>query len=87
MAFELKPNCGSLFINQRKTQDTHPDMTGEINIDGKLYWLNGWSKITKDGKKWLSVSIKPKQQNKQAHGYTVNNTGTTHTSDDDDLPF
>ena len=54
-------NRGSLFKNDRKELDNHPDYNGSINIDGKDYWLNGWLKESKkDGKKFFSLSVKPK---------------------------
>lgn len=35
-------NSGSIFINDRKTTDKHPDYKGSIIIDGQKYWLSGW---------------------------------------------
>ena len=47
-------NRGSLFKNDRKELDNHPDYNGSINIDGKDYWLNGWiQESTKTKKKVL----------------------------------
>jgi hypothetical protein len=60
MAFELKDNSGSLFINERKEASTHPDRTGSAVIGGKHYYVNGWIKDGKKGK-FLSLSFKPKQ--------------------------
>lgn len=43
--FELKPGQGSLFPNQRKESDRHPDVTGRIVLpDGTEHWLSGWWK-------------------------------------------
>ena len=53
--FELRPGQGSLFPNDRKETDKHPDVTGKINLDGTLYWLSGWWK-GKDGN-ILSLAI------------------------------
>jgi hypothetical protein len=49
MAFEQKDNSGSVWVNDRKDQDTHPDRTGTAKIDGTDYWVNGWLRKTKDG--------------------------------------
>lgn len=68
MAFEQKPNSGSIFSNERKEQPSHPDRTGSCNIDGKDYWVNGWLKETKDGKKYLSLSFKPKEARGASQG-------------------
>jgi uncharacterized protein (DUF736 family) len=62
MAYEQKDNSGSLFINDKKEQENHPDYKGSVKIGGREYWLSGWKKSTKDGKKWLSLSAKAKEQ-------------------------
>lgn len=53
-------NRGSLFDNDKKEKETHPDFTGSINVDGKEYWLNGWKKTSKTGKRFFSLSVNPK---------------------------
>lgn len=65
MAYEHKENKGSIFKNDRKEKDTHPDYTGQINVAGTLYNISGWINKSKSGKKYfgLSVSIpKPKSE-------------------------
>jgi hypothetical protein len=55
-------NRGALFINDKKESDNHPDLSGNINVDGKDFWLSGWTKKTETGKfKVLSLSVKPKE--------------------------
>jgi hypothetical protein len=54
-------NKGILGRNDRKTQDTHPDFSGSINVEGRDYWLSGWVKERKDGSgRFFSLSVKPK---------------------------
>lgn len=66
MAYEHKPGRGSLFPNTRKRQDTHPDNTGTINIEGRLFYIDAWAKPGKDGKgSWLSLSVKPVEQRQE----------------------
>jgi hypothetical protein len=60
MAFEPKNNTGSIWANDKKQADNHPDRTGSAMIGGREYWLHGWLKKTKDGKSYLSLSFKPK---------------------------
>ena len=55
-------NRGSLFKNDRKEKETHPDLKGSININGQEFWLSGWSKVTSKGDKMLSLSVTPKEQ-------------------------
>ena len=61
MAYELKPNTGSLFKAKERATDRHPEYTGSINIDGREYWLAGWVKEDKNGNKYFSLSLKPKE--------------------------
>ena len=53
-------NRGVLFRKEDKKSERHPDMDGNLNVDGVEYYLNGWTKTAKNGKKFLSLSIKPK---------------------------
>jgi hypothetical protein len=62
MAFEQRDNSGSLWVNDRKSEENHPDRTGTVMVDGRLYFCNGWLKKTKDGKPYLSLSFKPKDE-------------------------
>lgn len=57
-------NRGMLMKNPNKTADNHPDHSGSINVGGVEYWLSGWVKESKAGKKFLSLSIKPKDAQK-----------------------
>lgn len=66
MAFEQRNNSGSLFKNDRKQQDNHPDYKGSAMIDGVEYWFDAWIKTAQTGKnagqKYMSASFKPKEQ-------------------------
>ena len=53
-------NRGSLFKNDRKDDAKFPDYKGSINVDGTEYWLSAWIKVSKDGNKFMSLSIKNK---------------------------
>ena len=55
-------NRGSLFKNDKKLEDKHPDMNGSINIDGTEYWISGWKKTSKAGSGFISLSVRPKQE-------------------------
>jgi hypothetical protein len=62
MAFQQKPNRGSLFRNDDKSKDEDRDYAGSINVEGREFWLSGWINETKAGNKYLSLSIKPKDE-------------------------
>jgi len=54
-------NRGTLGKNANKKSDSHPDYSGQLNIDGVDYWLSGWLKESKkDGSKFFSLAVKPK---------------------------
>ena len=64
MAYEQKPNTGSLFKNDRKETDSHPDYKGSALIDGLgECWLDAWINTAKDGTKYMSLKLKPKDAN------------------------
>lgn len=44
MAYVQKDNSGSLFFNDRKQTDNHPDRTGKAMIGGIWYWVSAWDK-------------------------------------------
>ena len=59
MAYEIRELSGSLFKNEKKTEEKHPQMQGSCLIDGVEYWISAW---TKDGAKgrWQSLAFKRK---------------------------
>ena len=61
MAYNQSLNRGALFKNTRKELDTHPDYTGELNVGGQLYFIDGWLKDSINGK-FLSIAIKLKDK-------------------------
>lgn len=61
MAYEQRDNSGSIFQNDKKTTDSHPGWKGSALISGVDYWVSGWVKTAKDGKKWVSLAFDVKQ--------------------------
>jgi hypothetical protein len=70
MAYENKPQTGSLFPNQKKS-DNHPDMKGDVYLDktflidmmdkskGNLVKISlaAWKKESAKGLKYLSMTL------------------------------
>jgi hypothetical protein len=76
-------NKGSLFRNNKKEEDRHPDFNGSINVEGTEYWLNAWIKESKkDGTKFFSLSVKEKQDSPRQSSAL-----TRKSKVDEDLPF
>ena len=82
MAYETKENTGSLFTNDKKKDDKHPDYTGKAMIGGKLMNIASWINESKSGKKYMSLKFddyKPKTD--EAREYT------TTSPDNAEVPF
>lgn len=58
MAYEMRELSGSLFINEKKEKETHPDVQGTCLIEGKRFYMSGWKKQTSQGVEWTSLSFK-----------------------------
>lgn len=59
--FKSKENSGTLFKNRNKKQDSHPDFNGTVNVEGKEFYISGWTKTNQDGTKRISLSFKLKE--------------------------
>ena len=59
MAYEVKEKRGSLWKNEKKATDNHPDKTGSFKLNGKMYNIAVWEdQKSKDGSKtYDSVSV------------------------------
>lgn len=53
-------NRGALFKNDKKATDNHPDYRGSINVEGTDMWISAWLKTSKNGQKFMSLSVTPK---------------------------
>jgi uncharacterized protein (DUF736 family) len=51
---------GALFKNDRKETEKHPDYKGSLNVGGHDYWISAWIKDSRDGKKYMSLSVQQK---------------------------
>lgn len=84
MTYEIREGQGSLFRNQKREKDSHPNLTGSARINGVDYWVSCWSKPTKDGSdKWLSLAFKPKDEQARAAPPRALND----EPDDSEIPF
>ena len=77
-------NRGALFKNEDKQSENHPDYKGNVNFNGVDCFIDAWLKTAKTGKKYMSLSVKPKNQQRAAPKQEPPKSGDDF---DDDLPF
>jgi hypothetical protein len=91
MSYEQRDNSGSLFRNDRKEQENHPDHTGSAKIGGREYYISAWVKEGRNGgKRFFSLSFKPKLASDRGSPPTGGRNDPRPTVEpefDDKIPF
>lgn len=77
-------NRGALFANDKKTQENQPNMRGTLNVAGVEYWVSAWTKTSKSGMRFQSLSVTPKEQQSTPQPAAPQAAPVTF---DDDIPF
>ena len=84
-------NRGSIWKNEKKETDKHPDFTGSLNVDGKDYWVSAWKRKpdASDRAPALSFSVKQKDGKPQSAGAAPKAASRTNNDDmdGDSIPF
>lgn len=80
-------NRGQIWKNDRKEKDTHPDYTGDANIDGVEYWISAWRRDPDANPKApaLRFSFKSKEESNGQSNQSQAAPGFDGT--EDDIPF
>jgi hypothetical protein len=79
MAYEIRELSGSLFKNEKKTEEKHPQMQGSCLIEGVEYWVSAWTKEGTKGR-WQSLAFKRKDSKPSDKPASIEQM-------DDDIPF
>ena len=76
-------NRGSIWKNDRKSTENHPDFTGTLNVGGTEYWVSAWKRKpdANPNAPALSFSVKMKEDRPQQ------SPQQTGAAPDDDIPF
>ena len=78
-------NRGVLFKNEGdKKRDNGPDYSGSLNVNGEEFFLDAWIKTAQSGRKFMSVSVKPKQARTQGQTKAA---AARSIKEDDQIPF
>lgn len=88
--FVLKENTGTAFTNKKRSEDKHPSHTGEINVAGKLHFLDLWVNQDKNGNNYFKVKIGSEKKPRQNDDYqrpVMDSTKAGGFVDDLDAPF
>lgn len=48
---------GVLFWLNEKKSERHPDLTGRVRINGRVYGLSGWNRRSESGVDYISISV------------------------------
>ena len=80
--YQHKDLTGSLFKNEYKEKDTHPDYKGTALVNGRELEVAGWISQTKAGKTFLSLKFGEPYNKDKAEQPTRKEPAIS-----DDLPF
>ena len=61
-----KLHTGSLFKNERKKTENHPDYQGSVMLEDGEHWLSAWIKKSKTGKSFMSLSVGERKEPRES---------------------
>ena len=65
-----------MFRNDDKAKDEQPNYRGSLDVEGEAYWISAWLRTSREGKKYMSLSVQPKESAR-----------LRRMPDDDERPF
>ncbi len=77
--FEQKNNTGALFVNDKEGNEARPDLRGTVCVNGVMYELSGWKKVSGKGNHWISLSVQ-EQKRKDVSGTIPDSMPQKHQS-------
>jgi hypothetical protein len=86
MSYEPKDMTGSLFKNDRKETDSHPNAKGSALIGGVDYWVDAWTNTDRNGNKYQALKFKRKEA-ASGRGEARQPYDDSRDDDSDRVPF
>tara|TARA_B100001939_G_scaffold348233_1_gene374610 strand:+ start:18320 stop:18637 length:318 start_codon:yes stop_codon:yes gene_type:complete len=80
--FEPNEQRGFIFKNKFKSKDSQPDFQGSCKLDGKIWQVTLWKKVTKNGDPMLSLSFTTEEVKSKKYA-----SAPGQPIEEDDLPF
>jgi len=82
-------NRGSIWKNEKKETEKHPDFTGSLDVDGVAYWVSAWKRKPDASEKApaLSFSVKRKDEAPQRERKAAPAAPPADDFADDEIPF
>jgi len=79
-------NRGSIWKNDKKETENHPDFTGGLNVNGVEFWVSAWKRKPDASEKApaLSFTVKPKDESKPASKPQQSQNNPSSAFDNDD---
>lgn len=66
-SYEHKNLSGSIFPNDKKTEDAQPDFRGSCLINGVEFWVSAWHRESKEGgRKYIGLQFTLKEEKEAA---------------------
>lgn len=79
-------NRGALFKAEKKNEKDR-DYSGQINVGGHDYWLSAWVNKDKNGRSYMSLSVKPKDGKPEQKQEPKQQRRSSEEEMDDFIPF
>lgn len=88
MAYD-NTNRGSIWKNEKKETEKHPDFTGSLNVEGTDYWVSAWKRKegAPDRAPVLSFQIKKKDGKAPPSRAAEADLNRGRPEFDDEIPF
>lgn len=80
-------NRGSIWPNDKKETEKHPDFTGSLNVGGKEYYVSAWKRKEGASPKAPSLSFSIKSKDDVAAQGAANVRASVNDFTNDEIPF